>query len=579
MKNKDKDKKTRMLLIDDDPEDRLLMEESLLKMNGGGQAFQLETARNLQEALLRLAKGGIDVILLDLMLPDSHGMETFTKISRAVPAIPVIILSVLYDDGLAIEAVRKGAQDYIFKREAHHDVLARTIKFSIERNSLRQELARAYTRLEKLALIDPVTELFNRRGLQEILSHEIQRAQKKHSNLLVILVDLDDFKKINNALGHNTGDVVLKEVAVKLKASLRPTDYVGRVGGDEFMVFLPETSFAEGMRLAEKIRLAIASTVVSMSITDDVKVTASLGLINLGMVNLSESELSINDMISRIHILLHKNKQSGKNRISFDEGEVYYDSLSEIPEMLGDDRKYHALVQPIFRLSDKTEAGYEFLSRSSIKGFEMPDDFFRAALEANMLVKVDYQCLKNCVQAAALLPPGCFCNMNLYPSTIINLPIDTLLNLLVPLKSKINVCVEISEQQILGDPSYLLEAVSALRKAGIHIAIDDLGFGRSCLESLILLEPDIVKIDKKCVTGVSEEETPLRSLKRLLKMAKSLGAEVVAEGVETQKDLDLLVDLGVKYGQGYFLGRPRPLKSEVTSRKSSTTAPVKRAKK
>ncbi len=117
-------------------------------------------------------------------------------------------------------------------------------------------------------------------------------------------------------------------------------------------------------------------------------------------------------------------------------------------------------------------------------------------------------------------------------------------------------CVEISEQQIIGDPSYLLEPVKQLRKAGVLIAIDDLGFGRSCLESLILLEPDIVKIDKRCVTGITEEHANMRSLKRLLRMATSLGAEVVAEGVESKSDLTVLTDLGVSSAQGYFLGRP-----------------------
>lgn len=555
---KSKDKKRKILLIDDDHEDLFMIEDILLKANAPVHDFTLETARSLETSLPFLNKNGIDVILLDLNLPDSNGIETFLKINKMVPDIPVIIMSVIYDDALALEAVRKGAQDYIFKKETTPDVLMRTIRFAMERHSLRRELAKANARLERLALIDPITELFNRRGLQEILSHEIQRAHKKNSNLLALLVDLDDFKRINNALGHTVGDVVLKEVASKLKLSLRPTDYAGRVGGDEFMVFLPDTLFAEGMRLAEKLRLAISTTVISMSSIDDVKVTASIGLVNLAMMSMMESGESINDMISKIHILLHKNKQSAKNKVSFEESEVYYESLSEIPEMLADGEKYRALLQPILRVEDQVITGYELLSRSSIKGFEMPDDFFRAALEANMLVKVDYQCLKFCVETAMSLPPGLCYHVNVYPSTLINLPAENLIQIFAPAKRKGQFCVEISEQQIIGDPSYLLQAVSALRRAGIKVAIDDLGFGRSCLEGIILLEPDIVKIDKKCVTGISADEAAVKSLKRLLKMAKSLGAEVIAEGVETSEDLHLLRDLGVKYAQGYLFGKPQP---------------------
>ena len=213
---KTRDKKSRVLLIDDDKDDLQMIEDILFKMNGHAQDFVLETAQNLEAGILRLAKNNIDIVLLDLHLPDSQGIETFVKLNKAAPEIPVIIMSVIYDDALAIEAVRKGAQDYLFKKETSPEVLVRTIRFAVERHRLKLELAKANTRLERLALIDPITELFNRRGLQEILSHEIQRAHKKRSNLLALLVDLDDFKKINTTLGYYIGDNILVEFAKNL---------------------------------------------------------------------------------------------------------------------------------------------------------------------------------------------------------------------------------------------------------------------------------------------------------------------------------------------------------------------------
>jgi diguanylate cyclase (GGDEF)-like protein len=536
-----------------------------------GSVLTLEIATTLDAGLRVISKGNIDVILLDLHLSDSKGIETFLKVNRTTSTVPIIILSVLYDDSLAMEAVRRGAQDYLFKREIHSDVLLRTIRFAVERHVLRRDLAKANAQLERLSLMDPVTELFNRRGLKEILSHELQRAHRKHSELLVLLIDLDDFKKINNALGHSAGDVVLKEVAQKLKNSLRATDYVGRLGGDEFMVFLPDTRFAEGMHIAEKIRMAIATTIVSMSSINNFKVTASLGLINAGMMNLPGSADPLNDMISNIHLLLHQRKKSVKNQVCYDENQPHQTGL-DITQKLTGDQKFYALAQPIFDLFTRREAAYELLSRSLIKGFEMPDDFFRAALEANMLAKVDYQCLKACVTASALLPSGSTCHLNLFPSTLINLPTHNFIELFQSVKPAMKYCIEISEQQIIGDPSYLLEPVMQLRKAGVLISVDDLGFGKSCLESLILLEPDIVKIDKKCVTGVSGNGSLVRSLKRLVKMAKSLDAEVIAEGIETEQDLELLKDIGVKLGQGYYLSKPKailPFKKDPAAPKKS----------
>lgn len=554
---KSHDKKIRVLLIDDDTEQHLILEEILLGTSHELH-FTLETASTLEAGLRQISANNVDVVLLDLHLPDSKGIETFLKVNRTSSEIPIIIMSVLYDDSLALEAVRRGAQDYLFKKEIHSDVLVRTIRFAVERHVLRLELAKANHQLEKLALMDPVTELFNRRGLQEILSHELQRVHRKHAELPVLLIDLDDFRKINNALGHGAGDVVLKEVAQKLKNSLRATDYLGRVGGDEFMVLLPDTRFAEGMHIAEKIRMSISTTMVSMSSLRNVKVTASLALINAGMMDLGTSD-PLSDMISNIHLILHQQKKSHKNQVIHDEPEFAYDTPYDISQQLMGEDKFYAMVQPIFNLNDGKESAHEFLSRSLVKGFEMPDDFFRAALESNILSRVDFECLKSCVTTSAVLPPGFLCHINLFPSTLINLPPQDFIELFDGIGKQKLYCIEISEQQIIGDPSYLVEPVSQLRKAGALIAIDDLGFGKSCLESLILLEPDIVKIDKKCVTRASENPSLIRSLKRLVKMARSLEAEVIAEGIETEKDLILLQDLGVKFGQGYFLSKPKAL--------------------
>ena len=141
-------------------------------------------------------------------------------------------------------------------------------------------------------------------------------------------------------------------------------------------------------------------------------------------------------------------------------------------------------------------------------------------------------------------------------STLINVPVQHLLDSLPPDSRKGSYCIEISEQQIIGDPSYLIPAVQALKKANVLVAIDDVGFGRSCLESLILFEPDIVKIDKKCVMGFSNDILRQGSFKRILKVADSLGTEVIAEGIESKDDLVLLKELGVKYGQGFLWGKP-----------------------
>lgn len=139
---------------------------------------------------------------------------------------------------------------------------------------------------------------------------------------------------------------------------------------------------------------------------------------------------------------------------------------------------------------------------------------------------------------------------------MIDLPIEELVEKLAANCPAKSYCLEISEQQILGEPSHLIGPVEEFKRYGISIAIDDVGFGNTCLESLILLEPDVIKLDKKYVRGIAQDPHVERSLRRTLKIAEDLNAEVIAEGIETQEDLDKLLELGVKYGQGFYLGKP-----------------------
>lgn len=549
----------RLLLIEDNADDVLLVRNYLAHSKSNPELFDLESAPSLRDGLSRLAQGGIDLILLDLNLPDSQGLATFQKVSAQTPGQPIMILSALEDEAVALEAVRSGAQDYLPKTRLDPDLLTRSILYAVERNEIRrklaetrQALAEANASLERVNILDPLTELLNRRGMQEALSREIHRRNRDESDLLALLVNLDDFKKINDTLGHAVGDVVLKEVSAKLKGSLRVTDYVAHIGSDRFVILLPQTKPAEGLLVAEKVRLAIANSTFSQSGQAPLRLTASLGL-----VNVSSDVSSVDELFQKTHPLPSLNYKSGKNRVAYPAGRGTENRiLSDIRDLLQQGSRFRAVKQAIFHLPDLRKIGYEFLSRSSIQGFEMPDDFFRACLEANILTIVDHHCLKICISASASLPIGGRYHVNLFPSTIIDIPVEHLLEEFAAFREQGRYCVELSEQQIIGDPSYLTRAVESFRHSGVLIAIDDVGFGRSCLESLIILEPDIVKIDKKCVKEISQDRVRIQSLKRLLKVIEAIGAEVVAEGIESEEDFALVRDLGVKYGQGFFLERP-----------------------
>ncbi|MGH9547761.1 MAG: EAL domain-containing protein, partial [Terriglobales bacterium] len=225
----------------------------------------------------------------------------------------------------------------------------------------------------------------------------------------------------------------------------------------------------------------------------------------------------------------------------------------DIVEVLCDGGHFRTVYQPIIDLHSEQISGYELFTRGPDGTFETPVEFFRVCVENNILTTVDITCLKLAVNSISNYHNKMRFHVNIFPSTLLDTPIENFIALF-PRDSQGKFCIELSEEQFIGDPGYLREHVAALKQAGILVAIDDIGFGRSSLESLILLEPDIVKIDRKYVTGVSKEPVKQRLLKRVVNVGKSLGAEIVAEGIEAKDDLPFLREIGVHYGQGYYWG-------------------------
>lgn len=227
---------------------------------------------------------------------------------------------------------------------------------------------------------------------------------------------------------------------------------------------------------------------------------------------------------------------------------------TEIVEALSRGDCFRAVTLPIYHLSDERLVGYEMLSRGPEGPYQQPDEFLQVSMENDILTQVDLSCLKTCLAATRLLDQGLKFHVNLFPSTILETSISDLIKMFPPERGSKAFCVEIIEQQRVADYLCLRNQVRALREAGIALGVDDVGFGASFLETLILLEPEIIKIDRGFVTDAALDPERQRQLRRLVKVAQALEAEVVAEGVESMADLELLRDIGVPYGQGSFWG-------------------------
>ena len=518
-----------------------------------GLNIDLTLAASLEAAVKILETEPIDAVLADLELPDARGIEAVAGVRRVAPHLPIMVLTGQDDDLTAKAALEIGAEDYLVKGRIRGVDLVIRIIHGVERKAMEealreanQQLEAANQKLERLVRVDPLTGVLNRRGLEVSLARETSRALRTGATMIAILLDCDDFKRVNDKLGHAAGDIVLRTIAHFISDSVRPTDHVARVGGDEFLILLPDTRFPEAMLVAERLRLAIGRSPLEAE-GDAIEVTASLGV-----AQVPPSVSALHELFALTRLALKSSKLGGKNRVATQDSATGADPVSTLSlvEGLVSGEALTAIAQKIVRVRDGSPIGVEMLARGPVGPFQNPNDFFRLALDADVLPSADLACLRAGLNASRDLPEINRVHVNVFPVTLVATPVERLIDMF-PDDDRIY-CVEISERQFIGDPAALLDVAAALRQAGLQIGIDDVGFGRSSLETLLLLSPDVVKIDHSYVHGVADSPMIQNALERLLRVVTSLDAEVIAEGCEREADREVLDRIGVRYAQGYL---------------------------
>jgi diguanylate cyclase (GGDEF)-like protein len=403
----------------------------------------------------------------------------------------------------------------------------------------------AELRAEEAANRDPLTGTLNRRGLTARLTAELSRARRHGGQLAAVLFDCDDFKRVNSRFGHAVGDAVLIEVARRFADQLRPEDVLARIGGDEFLALLPDANVAEARRVADRLRTAIL-THPFRSAAAVVDLTCSAAV-----AALDDAVTGLDDILRVCAAGLQRSKAQGKNRTS-----------GTVAEAARARARLLALApivvrQPIVELATGTRIGYELLVRGPA-GLELPSELFRAALEAGVLTRVDLTCLDACLARAAAWPDRDAIHVNVFPSTLLALDVAAVAARAAVGARRSRVCLELCEQEIVGDPVYLRDRARALREAGFALAIDDVGFGRTSLEKLIVLEPELIKIDRRLVHHVASDAVKARQLARVVRLGHALDAIVVVDGLERMEDAQACRQLGVAFGQGSLWGEPEP---------------------
>ncbi len=435
--------------------------------------------------------------------------------------------------------------------------------------------------LRHRAFHDPLTQLANRALFYDRIEHALSRKARDDQRVSVLFLDLDDFKVINDELGHAVGDELLVGVSRRLRACLRSADTAARLGGDEFGVLLEAVSGPnEPVQAAERIMAAFSEPFTIHG--EHVEVALSIGL------TVSQpGDPNVDELLRQADLAMYTAKRQGKRRWQLYDSETaplvggtldaeepdratwFQRGAEQREEILSLLRRPDALAaafQPILDLRTGLVAGYEALSRFSAPEMRPPNAWFAQAHRCGLGYELEAKAIATAL-AVTGRPPGTYLTLNLSPSALTS---DAVQAVLPPRLT--DLVIEITENELLTDDPGFESALRDVRARGGRIAVDDAGAGYAGLKHVMRLAPDLIKLDRSLVAGVHQDPARGALISSFVRFARDSDATVCAEGIETLEDLSRLADLDVTFGQGYVIARPAPGWAPATPEASETCA-------
>ena len=466
---------------------------------------------------------------------------------------------------LAYPIVIKGKVVAILGADFTYDVYSRIVKilnpvesiffyitiFMLFMLLLAYILVYLYYKTRKKAFIDPLTKIYNRQYLSEFL--ETTSLQ----NYYLMMIDLDNFKLINDNFGHDVGDDVLVSVVNEIKANIRHEDILIRFGGEEFILLVDKEESTEPTKVAQRIRKAIMNLTI-VSHDNQIKMTISIG-VNPFPFSAKNVEEAIKIADEQLYIA----KSSGRNRVEIFDEEKKYESeasnrISDIRNAI-DTGSIRCAFQPIVSVKRPEILKYEVLMRMVNKEGKIipPNSFLPSIRHTKVYISLTAIVLQKTIETFEK-NDAVNLSINLDIQDILNEDILELLDKSFKGKKELarRVTIEILEHEEIQNFEVIQTSIKRLKSIGFSIALDDFGSGYANFSYMINLDIDILKIDGTIIKNVDKDRSAYNIIKAIVAFAQSMQMQTVAEMVETQEERDALIELGVDYLQGYYLGRP-----------------------
>ena len=564
------------ILVVDDVRTNLIMTRGILKRLDA-ETF---TATSGAEALDMQEEHRFAVVLLDVQMPEMDGFEVAERMraAEATRRTPIIFVTASSEEEQgAVKGYETGAVDYLTKPVDPMILLSKVSVFvELQRKQAELEqttrqlqltiakLEHSEKKLAQLARHDQLTGLANRRWFLELLGESINRANRAGAPVGLLSIDLDGFKAINDTLGHDAGDALLKEVAERLKGCVRVVDSVARLGGDEFSVLLegmvsPTDAALVAKRLIERVAQPIALG------ESQRMVTASVGISTYPL-----DAQEIEGLLKCADVAMYEAKQAGKNQYQFFNKEMTIarteqERLANRLRLALERDEFRLHYQPQLDLRTRKVIGFEALMRWERDGELVPPFQFIPTLEeSGLIVPVGEWVIRTACeqvrawQAEGLPPFRVSVNLSarqFRDQGLARLITRTLRETGVPAEL---LEVELTESLVMEETDNTIAILAELKQAGVRISIDDFGTGYSSLAYLKRFPLDAIKVDRAFVNDVPGDPNGCAIAEAIIGLAHSLNLVAIAEGVETEEQLAFLTERGCDGCQGFLFSKPRP---------------------
>lgn len=588
----------KVLLVNDDAASVLALESLLTSAH----EYEIVTAHSGREALRQVLIHEFAVILLDVSMPEMDGFETAEAIHShpRSASTPIIFVTAYYADEITrLKGYQKGAVDYLFtpvipqilqskvavfvelakkrleleQKTQQLEALAQDLRIQrlqdLERinAALEEEIVerrQAEQRAHELATRDPLTRLANRRSFIERLEYLVAHAGRRNERLALLFLDLDKFKSVNDTLGHEVGDQLLIQIADRLNAAVRATDMVARLGGDELVVLLEALADStDATRIAKKIAYAIAEPYH----IGPHKVTTSA---SIGISVYPQDGASAQELMKNADLAMYHAKQQKRGSIQFFHEEINAKMLERVQfeqelRLAIEREEFELHYQPKVEIASGRVVGVEALLRwrHPRLGLIATAEFIAAATESQLLVPLGEWVISTaCAQARRWLDAGLetvpiAVNVNMQQLQA-DLPViigNMLRKYDIPSSC---LQLEITESLLILDLEKAASVLQQISDSGVLIAVEDFGTGYTPPSLLKTLPIGILKIDQSFVRNLEEDAEDAAIVSALIAMARALALRVVAEGVESEKQLAMLKSMGCDEYQGYLFSEPMP---------------------